>query len=314
MNLLLCGQWDPQERDEWAEWLRGRLGPGQVLHLGREGTDASAIEVAIVANPPPGSLMGLPRLRLIQSLWAGVDRLLGDATLPPGVPLARMVDPSMSAAMAETALWAVLSQHRDFMRYAAQQRERLWQPHAQWRADEWPVLVLGFGEMGRTVADRLARQGYPVLAWSRTRAAQDVAGVRAVHGDEALRTVLAEARTVINLLPLTEATRGLLDRRFFASMRPGAGLVNLGRGAHLNEADLLAALNEGRVGHAVLDVFAHEPLADDHAFWRHPQVSVLPHVAAQTDPRTAVQVVLDNLQALAEGRPLAHLVDRARGY
>lgn len=314
MNLLLCGQWDTQERDEWADLLRRRLEPGQVLHLDREGTDAASIEVAIVANPAPGSLAGLPRLRLIQSLWAGVDRLLLDASLPPAVPLARMVDPSMSTAMAETALWAVLSLHRDFMRYAAQQRERLWRPHAQWRADEWPVLVLGFGEMGRTVAERLLRQGYPVQAWSRTRPAHAVAGVRSVHGEEALRSALADARTVINLLPLTEATRGLLDRRFFASMRPGAGLVNLGRGAHLNEPDLLAALAEGRIAHAVLDVFAAEPLAEDHAFWRHPQVTVLPHVAAQTDPRTAVQVVLDNLQALSEGRPLAHLVDRARGY
>ncbi|MCB1995343.1 MAG: glyoxylate/hydroxypyruvate reductase A, partial [Rhodoferax sp.] len=240
-----------------------------------------------------------PNLALVQSLWAGVERLVADPTLPAQVPLARMVDPMMSVAMAETAHWAVLSLHRDLFTYACQQRLRQWRQHPQRRADELRVLVLGRGELGRAVGRRLADAGYAVAYWAR--------------GDD-LPAALAQADVVINLLPLTPATRGLIDARFLAALPAGAALVNLARGGHVVEADLLDALDRGHLQHAVLDVFAHEPLPADHAFWTHERVTVLPHVAAATDTRSAASVVAANLEALANGRPLAHLVDRARGY
>jgi glyoxylate/hydroxypyruvate reductase A len=257
------------------------------------------VRAAVVANPPPGCLQGLPNLGLIQSLWAGVDRLLADATLPPEVPLARMVDPAMSAAMAETALWAVLSLQRDFFDYARQQRDGHWQPHPQRRADELRVLVLGQGEMGGAVMQRLRAQGHGVSGWRR---------------GEPLAPLLPVHEIVVNLLPLTPATRGLLDAAFFAALPRGAALVNLARGAHVVEAELLAALDSGQLRHAVLDVFGTEPLPAEHPFWRHPRVTVLPHVAAATDARSAAAVAARNLQALADGAPLAHRVDRGRGY
>ena len=262
-------------------------------------TEAAEAEAAIVANPPAGALAGAGRLRLIQSLWAGVDKLLADATLPPDVPIARMVDPAMNTAMAETALWATLSLHRGFFGYAQQQRQGLWRQHDQRRADEVAVLVLGQGEMGRTAAARLAAQGYRVSGWRR--------GID-------LAPLLASHEIVVNLLPLTPATRGLLDARFFAALPRGAGLVNLGRGAHVVDADLLTALDSGQIGHAVLDVFQTEPLPRTHGFWSHGQVTLLPHVAAATDPRSASAVAVANLRALRDGRPLQHLVDRQRGY
>jgi glyoxylate/hydroxypyruvate reductase A len=261
--------------------------------------DRGAIDAAVVANPEPGLLAGLPRLRLIQSLWAGVDKLLANATLPPGVPLARMVDPVMNAAMAETASWAVLGLHRRYFDYAAQQARGQWQPHPQRRADEVSVLVLGSGQMGGTVAARLAAIGYRVSTW------------RASDGPP---PPLAGAQIVVDLLPLTPATRGMLDARFFAALPRGASLVNLARGAHVIDADLLAALDSGHLQRAVLDVFTTEPLPTTHPFWRHPRVTVLPHVAALTDSRSASRVVVANLRALARGAPIAHLVDRARGY
>jgi glyoxylate/hydroxypyruvate reductase A len=135
-----------------------------------------------------------------------------------------------------------------------------------------------------------------------------------VHGDDALWPCLNGSSIVVNLLPLTPATRGLLDARFFAALPRGAALVNLARGAHIVESDLRAALGSGRLGHAVLDVFESEPLDAKHPFWRHPKVTVLPHVAALTDPRSAAALVADNVRALAEGQPIAHLIDRARGY
>jgi glyoxylate/hydroxypyruvate reductase A len=310
MTALLCGSFEDTERDEWLQALR-QAAPEVDWVL----QPSPQVEVAVVANPPPGLLQGLPRLKLIQSLWAGVDRLLADPTLPAGVPVARMVDPAMSRAMAETALWAVLSLHRGFFAYARQQAQARWQPLPQRRADELHVLVLGLGAMGRAVAQALRAQGYAVTGWRREPGAAAIDdGVQQAHGDEALPRLLAQADVVLNLLPLTPDTHGLVDRRFLAAMRPGASLVNLARGAHVVDEDLLAALDAGQLAHAVLDVFHTEPLPPDHRYWQHPRVTVLPHVAALTDPRSAAQVVAQNLRALAAGLPLQHLVRRERGY
>ncbi|MEO8124163.1 MAG: glyoxylate/hydroxypyruvate reductase A [Burkholderiales bacterium] len=278
----------------------------------RDAAPAQDIDVAIVANPPRGALAGLPALKLVQSLWAGVETLLADPTLPADVPLARMVDPAMNEAMAETALWAVLSLQRDHFDYARQQRDRLWLQHAQCAARDVTVAVLGLGQMGRTVAMRLVRNGYCVIGWSARPTQLD--GVQTQHGDAALPAVLGAAQIVVNLLPLTPATRCLFDARRLALLPKGASLVNLARGAHVVEADLLAALDSGALRHAVLDVFATEPLPAAHAFWAHPQVTVLPHVAAQTDTRSASAVAAANVAALRAGRPLQYLVDRKRAY
>ncbi len=367
MNLLLAGALGADERTDWAAALRQAL-PGHTLHLARSAAVDPLIDVAIVANPAPGGLAGLPGLRLIQSLWAGVDRLLADTTLPPGVAIARMVDPAMTAAMAQTALWATLALHRGFFNYAQQQQAGLWRPLPQCRADEWPVLVLGFGQMGRAVALRLAQQGYPVTAWRRGAAAGPAAAdglpaataarssadvtaelpaalpaalppalpaalaaalpadppaeppatlsrnVTVISGAAAPAHALAQARTVINLLPLTPDTRGLIDAGWLAGLRRGAGLVNLARGAQVVDADLLAALDSGQLGHAVLDVFATEPLPAGHRFWQHRQVTVLPHAAALTDMRSAAALVARNIDALAAGQPLHHRVVREAGY
>ncbi len=290
MRILLAGMID----EEWRRELAAAMPEAQWFDGGLDDAEA-----AVVANPPPGALAGQRRLRLVQSLWAGVERLLADPTLPAGVPVARMVDPALAAAMAETALWAVLSLHRGFFDYQARQREARWAPHRQHRADELNVLLLGRGEMGRAVMEKLAPLGYRLATW---------------HRGAELALLQAAADIVVNLLPLTPATRGLLDARFFAALKPGAALVNLARGGHVVEADLLAALDGGRLRHAVLDVFATEPLPVGHAFWAHPKVTVLPHVAAWTDPRSASRVAAANLRALRDGLPVAHLVDRERGY
>ncbi|MBI3898953.1 MAG: glyoxylate/hydroxypyruvate reductase A [Gammaproteobacteria bacterium] len=313
MRILLSGSFDETERDQWLHELRVAL-PEAMWCLDANADETRQIEVAVVANPPPGALQGLTQLQLIQSLWAGVDRLLADPTVPPDVPIARMVDPAMNAAMAETTLWATLSLHRGFFVYARQQSEGLWRQLPQRRADEVQVALLGLGQMGRAAARKLASQGYIVNGWSQTAQATVDEGVRTCAGAEALHSLLANSDIVINLLPLTPATHGLLDRRFFAAMRPGASLVNLARGAHVVDDDLLAALDSGQVGHAVLDAFPTEPLPPGHRYWRHPQVTLLPHAAAQTDPRSAARVAAENVRAWRDGRPIAHRVERARGY
>jgi glyoxylate/hydroxypyruvate reductase A len=311
MAILIAAEFSAEEWAAWWPALQAAL-PGEQLLRTRGSTPPEQIDIALVANPRGGELQGLPALALIQSLWAGVEGLLADPTVPVDVPLARMVDPVMNEAMAQTALWAVLGLHRRFFSYAAQQHARQWQQRTQWRADEFPVAVLGLGQMGRGVAQRLALNGYPVRGWSSRQA--EVDGVVALAGDAALPHVLALARIVINLLPLTPATRGFFNAARFAQMKRGTSLVNLARGAHVVEADLLAALDNGHLSHAVLDVFSTEPLPADHAFWVHPQVTVLPHIAALTDARSAAHVVAGNVQALRQGAPPQHLVDRVRGY
>jgi len=314
MDILLCGEFEAAELHAWQHCLAAALPEARWLTRDEALACADKVELAVVANPPPGSLSGLPRLRLIQSLWAGVDRLLQDPTLPPGVPIARMVDPAMNAAMAETALWATLALHRGFFGYARAQQARSWLPQAQRRADDVPVLVLGLGQMGFTAARRIAQQGYRVSGWSLGAHAASAEGVACHHGRDALASVLPASEIVVNLLPLTATTTGLLDARFFAALPRGAAIVNLARGAHVVEADLLAALDSGQLSQAVLDVFRCEPLPPAHAFWTHPRVTVLPHVAAQTDPASAAQVVAANLRAYAAGGNPANLVDRRRGY
>ena len=298
--VLLSGSFDAGEHAKWLQVLEAALPEVQWLDPQQARGQARSVSAAVVANPAPGSLQGLPALKLVQSLWAGVERLLTDSTLPPAVPIARMVDPAMTAAMAQTALWAVLSLHRGFFDYADHQRGCRWQPHAQRRADEVPVLVLGQGEMGRAVAAAVAAQGYPVQGWQRN--------------GTALRGLLQQAAIVINLLPLTASTRGLLDADFFNELPSQACVVNLARGAHVVDHDLLAALDRGHLQRAVLDVFNTEPLPGDHPYWQHPRVTVLPHAAAMTDERSAAAVVARNLRALWAGQPLQHLVDRTRGY
>jgi glyoxylate/hydroxypyruvate reductase len=307
MKILLCGQWTADEAGRWQRALAAAMPEAVWLDPAQAADQRDTIEAAVVANPAAGTLAGLPRLRLIQSLWAGVDRLLSHNSVPADVPLARMVDPAMTAAMVETALWAVLALHRGFFAYQQRQREALWQVHAQRRADEIGVLVLGQGVFGRAVSERLAAQGYRVLTWQR-------AGQEPAAGRQALDHLLPQADIVVNLLPLTPTTRDLIDQRFFARLPAAASLVNLARGAHVVEADLLAALDGGALRHAVLDVFQVEPLPREHPFWRHPRLTLLPHAAALTDERSAAAVAVANLRALRNDQPLAHLVDRQRGY
>ena len=311
MTILLATRLQADDQAEWLELLQAAL-PNERFVTTRQAAEDHLIDVAVVANPPQDALHNLPNLRFIQSLWAGIDALLSDATLPADVPLARMVDPAMNAAMAETALWAVLSLHRGYFECAAAQLERRWQAVAQTRANEISVAVLGMGQMGRGVALNLVRSGYRVMGWSLKAALAE--GVDTHHGESTLKQVLGAADIVVNLLPLTAATRAILNAASFAQMRRGASLVNLARGAHLVDADLLHALNIGQLNRAVLDVFHTEPLPIDHPFWTHPKVTVLPHVAAQTDRRSAVQVVAQNIALYRAGAEPKYLVNRQLGY
>ncbi len=299
---------DPQR---WLPGLRAAL-PAARFHLWPAIPDPATIEVALVAKPPAGALGGFTALKLIQSLWMGVDGLLADPSLPRGVPLARLVDPGMVAAMGESVLSRVLDWHRHLYRYRAQQRKRVWQPLPQRLAAERTVGLLGLGELGRSVAQRMLALDFRLCGWSRRQKA--IERVECFSGADGLDAMLAQSGALVCLLPLTPETRGILNTRTLALLPRGACLINLARGAHLVEADLVAALDAGRLAHAYLDVFETEPLPPAHPFWSHPEVSLTPHIAALTDPRTALPFVIRNLERAQRGEPPEAQVDRAAGY
>jgi glyoxylate/hydroxypyruvate reductase A len=287
-----------------AEELDIRVWP----HIG----DPAEIDSALVWRPEPGFLASLPNLKLILSLGAGVDHLLGDPQLPRHLPIVRLVDPHMTDAMSEYVILQVLRLHRHDLDYRTQQEERVWRELDQKNAADRRVGILGFGELGRDAAKKLKALGFDVAAWSRGE--KTVAGIESYAGAEGLRLLLARSEILVCLLPLTAETEGILNARNLALLPRGAALVNVSRGAHLVEDDLLAGLASGQISGAVLDVFHDEPLPADHPFWHHPRVVVTPHVAAFTNPATAAPIILDNIRRFEEGRPLLNRVDPARGY
>jgi glyoxylate/hydroxypyruvate reductase len=312
MTLLLIGDLSENAQRHWRDALAPYLPPGETLHLASECTDKSTVDIALAANPPWGTLATYPNLRFVQSLWAGVDRLLADPELPTDITIARLVDPGMAQAMLEGTVAAVLYIHRQFPAYRQQQSAQTWQQLPQPLAAERRIGLLGLGQMGEPVARSLQALGFPVHAWGQRPRAETVCPYS--WGEDGLQTVLASAAILINLLPLTANTRGILNSRLFARLPRGAAVINYGRGAHLQDDDLLAALDSGQLSRAVLDVFHQEPLAAGHPFWSHPRITVLPHVAATTDPKSAAPLAMQNVAAFRAGRQLQGLVSRDLGY
>src|SRR5215472_3661924 len=274
--------------------------------------DPAAIDYALVWRPEPGFLASLPNLKLILSLGAGVDHLLGDPQLPRHMPIVRLVDPHMTDAMSEYVVLQVLRLHRHDLDYRTQQQDRLWRELDQKNAADRRVGILGFGELGRDAAKKLKALGFDVAAWSRSD--KTVAGIESYAGADGLPRLLGRSEILVCLLPLTAETEGILNARNLALLPRGAALVNAARGAHLIEDDLFAALASGQISGAVLDVFHDEPLPAHHPFWHHPRVVVTPHVAAFTNPTTAAPIILDNIRRFEDGRPLLNRIDPARGY
>ena len=267
---------------------------------------------AVVGRPPPGLIGSLPGLEVVLSLNAGVEHLLADGEVPGHIPIVKLVDDGLTAGMVEWVLAETMTWHRNLLAYRAQQAERRWAPLPEKLARERRVSVLGAGALGTPVIEVLVRLGFATRFWSRTP--HDIRGAAGFAGRERLGPAVEGSDILINLLPLTPETANLLDRFVFERLASGALLINAARGAHVNEADLLAALDLGRLSSAVLDVFREEPLPPDHPFWAHPKVTVSPHVASLTHPQTAVAAMAANIRRYERGEPLLHVVDRARGY
>lgn len=301
---------DLDDPKAWRATLQAAL-PDLDFIVGPQCDRPESVDVALVWTPPPQGLRVFPKLRAVLSLGAGVDQLRL-AELDMHIPVARLIDPTLTQRMVEYCQTAVFYFHRHLHLHARDQAACAWTFIPPVSASARQVLVLGLGELGSAVAGALAQQGFQVVGWSRSP--KQIAGVDCRHGDAALAPALGGCDVVINLLPLTPQTTGLLNRDFFARLRPRTCLVQVGRGGHLVEADLLAALEQGQLAGAFIDVFAVEPLPADHPFWGHPDLRLTPHVASLSDPVQSAATVIANIRRAMQGEPLQHAIDRAAGY
>ena len=306
--LYACFGVDP---GRWIHELKRAL-PELDLRVWPATGDCGEIDYVLVWNLPPGFLSQFPNLRVIFSMGAGVERVLLDSELPANIPLVRMADPGLAVFMKEYVLMRVLHYHREMPTYERQQQEALWQQLPPLKTSQRRVGVMGVGQIGGTCGRALAELGFDVRGWARS--ARDVPGVRVFDGHGRLQEFLSGLEILVCLLPLTAETRGILNADTFAHLARGAWLINLARGAHLVETDLLSALDSGQLAGATLDVFATEPLPREHPFWRDPRITITPHASALTRPETAVPRLVQNIARERAAQPLLDLVDRAAGY
>ncbi|QOZ79102.1 glyoxylate/hydroxypyruvate reductase A [Bradyrhizobium sp. CCBAU 53351] len=295
---------------EWATFFAERA-PDVPFRLWPDIGDPAAVRYLVAWVPPDDIATTFPNLELVFSVGAGVDQF--DTTkVPAHIPLVRMLEPGIAETMVAYVTMVVLALHRDLLDFISQQKQQVWREIRITPAKRRRVGVMGLGQLGQAVLDRLRSFGFPLFGWNRSP--REIEGVTCYAGSEALPEFLAQADILICLLPLTDETRGILNADLFARLPRGAGLVNVGRGPHLVEADLLAALDGGALSGAVLDVTDPEPLPSGHPFWSHPRILLTPHNASMTTPDTAVDFVLDVIARHRRGEALPGLVDRTRGY
>lgn len=294
--------------EPWIEGLRAEL-PDAQIETWKPG--AAQADHAVVWAPPQQLLDEQPGLRGLFNIGAGVDALL-KLKVPPQTRIVRLDDAGMSVQMAEYVCHTLIRHFREFDVYEADAREGRWSYRKPKLRRDFPVGIMGLGVLGERVARAVAQFEFPVLGWSRSPKA--IEGVQVFGGEAQLGEFLSSTRVLVNLLPLTEATRGILNRETLGKLRPGGYLINIARGAHLVEDDLIPMLDAGQLAGATLDVFQVEPLPADHAFWRHPKITVTPHGSARTLREESIAQIAGKIRAMEQGLPVSGVVDPVRGY
>lgn len=298
---------------KWSGLAGSSLDGIEVVMEGKDAYDPATIDYALSFRPPQGLLGKLPKLKAAFSLGAGVDGVLADPGYPKHVPLVRFVDRTLSAEMAQYVLLQILMHHRLQRFFDEAQKEGVWKQKTLPRLTEHTrVGFLGLGEIGSFAARQVAALNFPVSSWSRHR--KSLPGVKSFAGDGELKDFLGQADFLVCLLSLTRQTVGILNAKTFAMLPKGAFVINVARGAHLNEADLLAALDSGHLSGAALDVFESEPLPKDSPLWHHPKVTVTPHVAAISQPEVVLRFVRDGIAHFERGERPDNIADVETAY
>lgn len=287
--------------------------PEAEFEIWHAGETSQPCDYAVVWSPPEAMLPELAQVKAIFNTGAGVDALLrfGDA-IPREVPIIRLGDAGMAVQMAEYVTYSVLRYFRRFDEYEAQARSGLWAPLPQHTKSDFPIGVLGMGVLGKRVLEALAPFGFPLRGWSRND--KKMPGVQCYHGNDGLDTFLRGSRVLVCMLPLTPETSNLVDRTNMGKLPAGAFIINVARGAHIAEPDLLSLIKSGHIAAATLDVFRNEPLPAQHPFWQEPRITITPHISALTLRRESVQQIAEKIRKLEKGEPVADIVDRNQGY
>jgi glyoxylate/hydroxypyruvate reductase A len=294
----------------WASYFAEHA-PDLDFRVWPDAGDLGQVQYLIAWQVPPEFLAQLPQLKVLFSSGAGIDHLDLSA-VPAHLPVVRMVEPGIINGMVEYVSLAVLALHRDFFDYAQAKAARRWTALEVPPASTRTIGVMGMGSLGCAVLERLATYGFRLRGWNRSP--RDMDGVETFAGADQLQRCLEGCNVLICLLPLTPATTGILNRQLFSALPAGAAVINVGRGPHLVDADLLDALDSGHLSRAILDVTDPEPLPPEHPFWAHPRVFLTPHVASMTQPGTAAPILLENVRRHQRGEPLMGVIDRSRGY
>lgn len=300
-----------RRRAWWVDHLQSLLPDWDIRNSDDPGP-VEAVRYVVVWKPRPGWMAGFPGLRAIVSIGAGIDHVLADPECPPQLPIIKTTGPDLVQRMCEYVALQVLRLHRDLPALQQAQAEARWAPAIVPPASRRRVGIMGLGRLGSACAGTLLSLGFQVSGWSRSGSRLD--GLRSHAGDAQLAAFLADCDILVCLLPLTPATRHCLNARLFAQLPRGASLINVARGEHLVEDDLLQALDSGQLARATLDVFEREPLPPEHLFWSHPQVLVTPHIASLIDPEAGGQIIADNLQRFEAHGRVDDQADRERGY
>lgn len=295
----------------WVKHL-GALEPDIEIRVWPAAGDPDEIEFALCWNHPAGELKKYKNLKCIASLGAGVDHLMRDPDLPDGVPVTRVVEHSMSQSMSEYVVLSALNYCRQFDAYRSDQAQRKWLPRRPRLAEDTHIGIMGLGQLGADAAKKLNSLGFTVSGWSRTP--KDIDGVQCFAGEQGWEIFLSRSQILICLLPLTPSTKGILNRKTFDRLPREAYVINVARGQHLVENDLIDALDSGRLAGACLDVFNVEPLPADHPFWSHPKIKITPHISSITFPKAVAPQIIENYRRAKTGRPLLNVVDLKRGY
>ena len=307
--LFMC---DGQVPTEWETTLRAEI-PDLDFRVWPDGAgDPHEIDIVLTWQPPRGLIATFPNLKAILSLAAGIEHILRDPELPPGVPIARLIDPGLQTGMVEFIAMEVLRHHRRECEYRAQQKVGDWTLLRQTLSRDRRIGILGLGHLGAACGEMLSRFGFSVSGWSRTE--KQLPGITSHTGEDGLFNLLEQTDILVCLLPLTPDTEDILDATTLGALPRGAVLINAARGKHVVEDDLIEALDSGQLSGATLDVFREEPLPADHPLWYHPDVTVYPHAAAWTLPESAAPVIADNIRRARSGQPLFGQIEVRRGY
>lgn len=310
MTKIIVATADSSATRRWQTVMQAAL-PQYDVVAWEAGAPASGARYAIVWSPPDGVFQTEKQLEAVFNLGAGVDGILSLPSLPD-IPVFRLEDAGMAPQMAEYVIHSLASLSRGFDSYVRDQHQARWAPMPATPYEAWPVGIMGLGQLGAHVATVVAGLGYPVAGWARSPRKHE--GVQVFHGSDQLKDFLARTRVLVNLLPLTPETTGIINAELLAGLRPDAVIINIARGGHVVDADLLAALDSGQVQKAVLDVFNQEPLPADHPYWSHPRVTVTPHIAAATLEADAATQISNRIRRLDQGEAAAGLVRRDTGY